>query len=76
MDLINRTWRWATGPAKFDIAFTALIILFCALMAIQASEAKCAWCPTYKCFGANSCGASCMCVTGPGGNGGNCYSIE
>ena len=43
---------------------------------LNADSANCSWCPTYKCFGANSCGFNCVCITGPGSVGGNCYSIE
>lgn len=34
----------------------------------------CAWCPTYDCFGANSCGQGCVCMIPGGQTKGKCYS--
>lgn len=44
--------------------------------ALVPARGECVWCPTYKCYGPNSCGMSCFCVIGPGSSGGHCYAIQ
>ena len=61
---------------KWDIAFFVLMLMIVAMISMKASYAECAWCPSYACYGPNSCGGQCVCVTGPGGGGGSCYSVE
>lgn len=47
-----------------------------AVMISVPHKAECAWCPSYKCYGSNSCGGSCSCVTIGGEMGGQCVSVE
>jgi hypothetical protein len=81
MDLFNRfkTEKRISESAKWSIGFSVLMFIvlvsIVTMISVGAGSAECSWCPTYKCFGANSCG-SCVCVSGPGAGGGNCYSIE
>lgn len=37
---------------------------------------RCAWCPTYTCYNATACGASCTCMTVAGKVGGQCVSFQ
>ena len=39
------------------------------------NSARCAWCPTYKCYGANSCGMNCQCLS-TDYSGGKCVSLQ
>lgn len=57
------------------IIVLSLLALGLAFLAYQ-KPARCAWCPSYACFGANSCGYGCSCVTVGGEMGGRCISVE
>jgi len=46
------------------------------VLALWPWEAKCSWCPSYKCFGGNSCGSGCHCITMGGDAWGRCISVE
>lgn len=56
------------------VALGFSLALLGAYKAIEVKPALCAYCPSYTCYG--SCPSGCVCITGPGQVGGNCYSIE
>ncbi len=52
------------------------ILMGIAASAVMAEPARCAWCPSFRCFNSAACGPGCVCITPPGEMGGNCYGID
>lgn len=44
--------------------------------ATTPNTAQCVYCPSYTCFGANSCGTGCVCMKESGKTSGRCVSFE
>jgi len=65
---------------KSIILKTLLVLAVVAMgvlsISVKPKKAQCAWCPSYTCYGANSCGYGCSCVTTGGQAGGQCVSIQ
>lgn len=59
---------------KYDVLI--IVLSLAALVFFLMPEAKCAWCPSYKCYGEYSCGHGCRCLTMGGDLGGRCFSVE
>ena len=57
---------------------TILVLITIGVLATfgLASTGKCAYCPGFTCFNSASCGDGCICITGPGESGGNCYGVR
>jgi hypothetical protein len=56
--------------------FAALLLLVGGMLLLFSSTAKCSWCPSYRCFGAGTCGQGCQCITWGGETSGRCVSVE
>lgn len=62
---------------KIKLMILVLLVMATAtLFIVKPKKAYCAWCPSYTCYGPNSCGSDkCKCIS-KGYNGGTCISIE
>ena len=54
----------------------AIALTIAASLLAGPQPADCAWCPTYACYSAGSCGLNCFCLFSPGSGVGSCYSTR
>lgn len=60
---------------KKQVIWIVLAVIAAVTCLVLPLKAKCAWCPTYSCFG-NDCGRGCICMMDGMDMQGKCVSFR